>query len=172
MPLHPRQRLAALLAALSIVVAACVGAASSAPIPTMPPPTPTPSVTPAPSGSSEASAAPGTSPSASGSPAGSSVPIPSTPVGSRFAWVMQQVNAGGAGLTTDAVSGAFDSSFLTQVPAASLVNSFQTIGNSGPYTVTSFTPDSDVQAVQRLNEAYRMITEQLGRVIVGQRQVI
>jgi len=33
-------------------------------------------------------------------------------------------------------------------------------------------PDDDVQAVQRLNEAYRTITEQLGRVIVGQRQVI
>ena len=30
----------------------------------------------------------------------------------------------------------------------------------------------DLQAVQELNEAYRMITEQLGRVIVGQRQVI
>ena len=33
-------------------------------------------------------------------------------------------------------------------------------------------PTDDVQAVQRLNEAYRAITEQLGRVIVGQRQVI
>ncbi len=33
-------------------------------------------------------------------------------------------------------------------------------------------PDDDVQAVQRLNEAYRLITEQLGRVIVGQQQVI
>jgi len=30
----------------------------------------------------------------------------------------------------------------------------------------------DVQAVQELNEAYRLITEQLGRVIVGQHQVI
>jgi len=33
-------------------------------------------------------------------------------------------------------------------------------------------PDNDVQAVQRLSEAYRAITDQLGRVIVGQRQVI
>jgi MoxR-like ATPase len=33
-------------------------------------------------------------------------------------------------------------------------------------------PDDDVQAVQKLNEAYRVITEQLGRVIVGQRSVI
>ena len=32
--------------------------------------------------------------------------------------------------------------------------------------------DTDIQAVQKLNEAYRLITEQLGRVIVGQRQVI
>jgi MoxR-like ATPase len=32
--------------------------------------------------------------------------------------------------------------------------------------------DNDIQAVQKLNEAYRLITEQLGRVIVGQRQVI
>ena len=32
--------------------------------------------------------------------------------------------------------------------------------------------DNDLAAVQRLNEAYRLITEQLGRVIVGQRQVI
>jgi len=32
--------------------------------------------------------------------------------------------------------------------------------------------DDDVQAVEKLNEAYRLITEQLGRVIVGQRQVI
>ena len=32
--------------------------------------------------------------------------------------------------------------------------------------------DDDVQAVQELNEAYRLITEQLGRVIVGQQQVI
>jgi len=32
--------------------------------------------------------------------------------------------------------------------------------------------DDDVQAVQKLNEAYRLITEQLGRVIVGQNQVI
>jgi len=32
--------------------------------------------------------------------------------------------------------------------------------------------DDDVQAVHRLNEAYRLITEQLGRVIVGQQQVI
>ena len=32
--------------------------------------------------------------------------------------------------------------------------------------------DDDVQAVQKLNEAYRLITEQLGRVIVGQQQVI
>jgi len=32
--------------------------------------------------------------------------------------------------------------------------------------------DDDVQAVQKLNEAYRLITEQLGRVIVGQHQVI
>ena len=30
----------------------------------------------------------------------------------------------------------------------------------------------DVQAVQELNEAYRLITEQLKRVIVGQQQVI
>lgn len=30
----------------------------------------------------------------------------------------------------------------------------------------------DVQAVQELNEAYRLIAEQIGRVIVGQRQVI
>ncbi len=33
-------------------------------------------------------------------------------------------------------------------------------------------PEDDVQAVQKLNEAYRLITDQLGRVIVGQRQVI
>ena len=32
--------------------------------------------------------------------------------------------------------------------------------------------DDDVQAVQELNEAFRLITEQLSRVIVGQRQVI
>ena len=32
--------------------------------------------------------------------------------------------------------------------------------------------EDDVQAVEKLNEAYRLITEQLGRVIVGQRQVI
>jgi MoxR-like ATPase len=32
--------------------------------------------------------------------------------------------------------------------------------------------DDDVQAVEELNEAYRLITEQLSRVIVGQRQVI
>jgi MoxR-like ATPase len=32
--------------------------------------------------------------------------------------------------------------------------------------------DNDLKAVQELNEAYRLITEQLGRVIVGQRQVI
>jgi len=32
--------------------------------------------------------------------------------------------------------------------------------------------EDDVQAVQKLNEAYRLITEQLGRVIVGQQQVI
>ena len=32
--------------------------------------------------------------------------------------------------------------------------------------------DNDIQAVQELNEAYRLITEQLGRVIVGQQQVI
>ncbi len=32
--------------------------------------------------------------------------------------------------------------------------------------------DNDVQAVQELNEACRLITEQLGRVIVGQQQVI
>jgi len=33
-------------------------------------------------------------------------------------------------------------------------------------------PDNDVQAVQELHQACRLITEQLGRVIVGQRQVI
>ena len=32
--------------------------------------------------------------------------------------------------------------------------------------------DDDVQAVQKLNEGYRLITEQLGRVIVGQKHVI
>jgi len=32
--------------------------------------------------------------------------------------------------------------------------------------------DDDVQAVEELNEAYRLITQQLGRVIVGQQQVI
>ena len=32
--------------------------------------------------------------------------------------------------------------------------------------------ETDVQAVEKLNEAYRLITAQLGRVIVGQRQVI
>ena len=32
--------------------------------------------------------------------------------------------------------------------------------------------DDDVKAVERLNEAYGTITEQLGRVIVGQHQVI
>jgi MoxR-like ATPase len=32
--------------------------------------------------------------------------------------------------------------------------------------------DNDVQAVRKLNEAYRLITDQLGRVIVGQQQVI
>ncbi|MBN1590487.1 MAG: AAA family ATPase, partial [Pirellulales bacterium] len=32
--------------------------------------------------------------------------------------------------------------------------------------------EDDVQAVQELNEAYRLITEQLARVIVGQQQVI
>jgi len=33
-------------------------------------------------------------------------------------------------------------------------------------------PDDDLQAVQKLNEAYRRITAELGRVIVGQQQVI
>jgi MoxR-like ATPase len=33
-------------------------------------------------------------------------------------------------------------------------------------------PDDDVQAVEQLNAAYRQITEQLGRVIVGQQQVL
>ena len=33
-------------------------------------------------------------------------------------------------------------------------------------------PNDDVQAVERLNEAYHLITEQLSRVIVGQQQVI
>jgi MoxR-like ATPase len=33
-------------------------------------------------------------------------------------------------------------------------------------------PDDDVRAVQQLNEAYRQITAQLGRVIVGQQQVL
>jgi len=32
--------------------------------------------------------------------------------------------------------------------------------------------DNDIQAVRKLEEAYRLITEQLGRVIVGQQQVI
>src|SRR5271157_4215829 len=32
--------------------------------------------------------------------------------------------------------------------------------------------DNDIEAVQKLHEAYRLITEQLGRVIVGQQQVI
>src|SRR5580700_4309339 len=32
--------------------------------------------------------------------------------------------------------------------------------------------DNDIEAVQKLNEAYRLISEQLGRVIVGQQQVI
>jgi len=32
--------------------------------------------------------------------------------------------------------------------------------------------DDDVRAVRKLNEAYRLITDQLGRVIVGQHQVI
>ncbi len=32
--------------------------------------------------------------------------------------------------------------------------------------------DDDLKAVQKLNDAYRLITEQLGRVIVGQQQVI
>ena len=32
--------------------------------------------------------------------------------------------------------------------------------------------DDDVRAVEKLNEAYRLITEQLGRVIVGQQAVI
>ena len=32
--------------------------------------------------------------------------------------------------------------------------------------------DNDIQAVHELNEAYRLITEQLGRVIVGQQEVI
>ena len=32
--------------------------------------------------------------------------------------------------------------------------------------------EDDVQAVERLNEAYRVIIEQLSRVIVGQQQVI
>ena len=32
--------------------------------------------------------------------------------------------------------------------------------------------DDDVRAVEKLNEAYRLITEQLGRVIVGQQEVI
>jgi MoxR-like ATPase len=33
-------------------------------------------------------------------------------------------------------------------------------------------PENDVQAVHELNEAFRLITEQLGRVIVGQQQVV
>jgi MoxR-like ATPase len=32
--------------------------------------------------------------------------------------------------------------------------------------------DNDIQAVQKLNEAYRLVKEQLGRVIVGQQHVI
>ena len=32
--------------------------------------------------------------------------------------------------------------------------------------------DNDLQAVQKLNDAYRLVTEQLGRVIVGQQHVI
>jgi len=33
-------------------------------------------------------------------------------------------------------------------------------------------PETDVQAVRELNEAYELITEQLARIIVGQRRVI
>ena len=39
-------------------------------------------------------------------------------------------------------------------------------------TKTDISDDDDVQAVAKLSEAYRLITEQLGRVIVGQEQVI
>ena len=33
-------------------------------------------------------------------------------------------------------------------------------------------PSDDLQAVQKLNEAYRQITSELSKVIVGQQQVI
>ena len=33
-------------------------------------------------------------------------------------------------------------------------------------------PDDDVQAVQKLSQAYRRITDELGKVIVGQQHVI
>ena len=39
-------------------------------------------------------------------------------------------------------------------------------------TKADISDTDDVQAVAKLNEAYRLITEQLGRVIVGQEQVI
>jgi len=38
--------------------------------------------------------------------------------------------------------------------------------------MTIMLPENDVQAVHELNEAFRLITEQLGRVIVGQQQVV
>ncbi len=90
-----------------------------------------------------ATSSPGTestgSPAASpeGSPVAETI-IPDTPVGERFAWVLDVVNSGATELTPEMVEEAFTPDVLAQLPADQLIAAIQQVAASGPFTFEGF----------------------------------
>jgi beta-lactamase class A len=140
----------ALLAAASLV-AGC-GASASALPPTAPTPTPTPTSAPTP-------APPGTNSPAPTAAETIPVALPSTPVGTRLAWVVGILNGTAARPTAAEISAAFAPSFMAQVSVDKLATGLEQVAGAGPFIVASYTPTADgLGAVARLDGTVMSLT--------------
>ncbi|HYI13914.1 MAG TPA: serine hydrolase [Thermomicrobiales bacterium] len=98
-------------------------------------------------------------PSAVASPAGSPAAspeaspvtetvIPDTPVGERFAWVLETINNGATDLTPEEVEESFTPDVLAQLPADELIAAIQQVAAGGPFTFEGFwEPPTSYEAV-------------------------
>ena len=81
--------------------------------------------------------------------------LPSGPVGTQLAWVIEQLNGTGSPLTDDELAAHFTPSFLAAVPAAVLRRQFAEVGEGRrPFVLTRFiAPPSATGATAEMTTA-------------------
>lgn len=81
--------------------------------------------------------------SAQATPIGTPLAGSDSPVGRQFAWVLDRLNNGGAGMTDQVVAERFHEAFLDAVPARQLIGVFGQLAAIGPFTSGEYSESPD-----------------------------